>query len=55
MPKRQKPVSKATDLAVDKDVSLDDLRFLRDLAQRKGNIKLMFKLAVAIDKKKGLY
>lgn len=35
--------------------SLEDLRFSRNIAVRDGNLKLAMALAVAIDKKRGLY
>jgi hypothetical protein len=36
-------------------MTLDDLRFRRDLAKREGDLGLAFKCAVAIDRLKGLY
>lgn len=45
----------AAKLAADKTITLADLRFRRDLAKHDGDFKLAFALAVAIDKRKGLY
>lgn len=53
MKTKKKPVSVARKLA--KECSLEDLRWRRDLAKRDGDFRLAFRLATAIDIRKGLY
>lgn len=42
-------------LRLPKNVTLEDLRWRRDLALRDGDRKLALACAIAIDKKRGLY
>lgn len=51
--KSKKPLSLAGRLA--SEMTLEELRFQRDLAARNNDFRAAFTLAIAIDKKKGLY